>query len=53
MPTQTDEVSVSADEDDQRPTVTAHGSGPEKTVFTENGNREGWIATDLTVECWR
>lgn len=30
-------------------TVTAHESSPERTVFTEHGNRDGWIATDTTV----
>lgn len=31
-------------------TVTAHRSTPDRTVFTEEGNSDGWIATDLTVE---
>jgi hypothetical protein len=25
----------------------------ERTVFTESDNKEGWIATDLTVGRWR
>lgn len=29
--------------------VTAHRSCPGRTVFTEDGNTDGWIATDLTV----
>jgi len=29
--------------------VTAHRSSPERVVFTEEGNTDGWIATDLTV----
>ena len=31
------------------PAVTAHISSPDRTVFTEEGNPDGWIATDLTV----
>jgi hypothetical protein len=27
----------------------AHHTSPERTVFTEPDNRDGWIATDLTV----
>ena len=30
-------------------TVTAHCCNSERTVFTERGNSDGWIATDLTV----
>lgn len=37
---------VSSDES----VVTAHRTTPERTVFTESGNNDGWIATDLTVE---
>jgi hypothetical protein len=31
----------------------AHSTSPDKTVFTEPGNNNGWIATDLTVEIER
>jgi len=34
-------------------TVTAHQSSPDRTVFTEDGNSDAWIATDLTVELRR
>lgn len=34
--------------DDEVP-VTAHCSSPGRTVFIEDGNKDGWIATDLTV----
>lgn len=27
----------------------AHSTSPEKTVFTEPNNSDGWIATDYTV----
>jgi hypothetical protein len=30
--------------------VTAHRSSPETTVFTEEGNTDGWIASDTTVD---
>jgi hypothetical protein len=29
--------------------VAAFRSTPQRTVFTESGNPDGWIATDLTV----
>lgn len=29
--------------------VSAHKSSPDRTVFTEKGNSDAWIATDLTV----
>lgn len=37
---------------DEGPTaaVTAHFASEERTVFTEAGNTDGWIATDYTVE---
>lgn len=52
MPIQTDEQSV-PEADGDEPTVTAHQSCTDRTVFTERGNKDGWIATDLTVERWR
>jgi len=33
--------------------VSAHRASPARTVFTESGNREGWIATDTTVDLER
>lgn len=30
--------------------IAALRAGPDRTVFTEDGNVDGWIATDLTVE---
>jgi len=33
--------------------VTAHISCPEKVVFTEQDNTDGWIATDYTIELSR
>ena len=53
MATEGDVVRVPDEaESDERPTVTAHESRTDRTVFTESGNKEGWIATDLTVERW-
>jgi hypothetical protein len=36
-------------------TVAAHRSSPGRTVFTESGNRDAWIAvdTDATLELER
>ena len=51
----TDESStvVSEQASGEETAVTAHRSSPERTVFTEHGNTDGWIATDLTVELSR
>lgn len=35
------------------PTVSAHECSSDRTVFTEDGNSDGWIATDLTVSLRR
>ncbi|WP_195892433.1 DUF7331 family protein [Halopiger goleimassiliensis] len=41
-----------ADEEPPEPTavVTSHETRPGNVVFTERGNSDGWIATDLTVD---
>jgi hypothetical protein len=36
--------------DECRPLVRAHQTSEQRTVFTEPGNGDGWIATDLTIE---
>ena len=42
------------DEGHETPTrISAYSSCPEKTVFTERANPDGWIATDLAVEVER
>jgi len=49
----TDESSAEGVEEpatEDRPLVRAHATSEERTVFTEPGNGDGWIATDLTVE---
>jgi hypothetical protein len=33
--------------------VTALRSSPERTVFTEDDNSDGWISTDVTVDIER
>jgi hypothetical protein len=38
------------DPDDSEPTVAALRASSDRTVFTEDGNSDGWIATDTTVE---
>ena len=37
----------------ERPTVAASRCSPDRIVFTEQGNTDAWIATDLTVELER
>lgn len=37
-------------EGDTTPLILAHESAPDTLVFTEDGNTDGWIATDLTVD---
>jgi hypothetical protein len=49
-----DRVELDAEEPaDARPTVAASRCSPDRTVFTERGNTDAWIATDLTVELTR
>lgn len=35
---------------DPRPEISAYSTTEERTVFTESGNGDGWIATDFVVE---
>jgi hypothetical protein len=39
--------------DDEKVAVTVHESSPDRVVFTEEGNNDGWIATDLAVDLER
>jgi hypothetical protein len=41
------------DGDEATTRISAYTSCPEKTVFTERANPDGWIATDLAVEVER
>ncbi|AAG20523.1 MULTISPECIES: hypothetical protein [Halobacterium] len=40
-------------DDDTEDRLTALQSSPERTVFTEDGNADGWLSTDLTVDVER
>jgi hypothetical protein len=40
-------------EEPSGPFISALTASPERTVFTEEGNNDGWIATDLTVDLLR
>lgn len=44
------ERETSLDDGDDKAAVSAHQSSPDRTVFTEEGNSDAWIATDLTVD---
>jgi hypothetical protein len=44
------DADAAGDPADERSTVTALRASPDRTVFTEEANVDGWIATDLTVE---
>lgn len=36
--------------DTSRAEVSVHECSPDRTVFTEKGNSDGWIATDTTID---
>ena len=38
---------------DETPPVTALRTSPDRTVFAEDGNADGWISTDHTVATTR
>jgi hypothetical protein len=40
-------MALSQEDDDA---VSAHRSSPDRTVFTESDNPDGWISTDITVD---
>lgn len=50
MPT-TERMDESAD--GELPVVNTHSLSADRTVFTEEGNEDGWISTDLTVSLRR
>ena len=39
--------------EDGRPAVAICRVSPDRVLFTEQGNTDGWIATDLTVRVGR
>lgn len=51
MATSDESMAVGAEPDEvESVAITAHRSAPDRTVFTEDGNSDGWIATDFTVD---
>lgn len=46
-------MAATRDDEDVTVGLRAHATRPERTVFTEPGNTDGWISTDLTVEVRR
>lgn len=44
------DADIATDVDEPRATVSVHRSSPDRVVFTEENNTDGWIATDLVVE---
>lgn len=40
-------------EEEQMVGLRIHATSPGKSVFTEPDNRDGWIATDFTVDVLR
>ncbi|MFC3477839.1 DUF7331 family protein [Halobacterium litoreum] len=40
-------------QDDDGETVSAFRSSPDRTVFTEADNPDGWLSTDYTVDVER
>lgn len=48
--TPSQESGADVGEREKQPRVRALRSSPNRTVFTEDDNSNGWISTDLTVE---
>jgi hypothetical protein len=42
-------MAATPDEEQAAVGLRVHSTSPEKTVFTEPDNSDGWIATDYTV----
>ncbi|MFW5978067.1 MAG: hypothetical protein ACOCP2_02375 [Halohasta sp.] len=51
--TDTREPHQEVDDSADAPCISALKSSPDRTVFTEEGNCDGWIATDLIVRLSR
>jgi hypothetical protein len=47
--TDTSEPDADSEPTDDAPCVSVCKATPERTVFTEEGNEDGWIATDYSV----
>jgi len=50
-PDTVDESAGTEETEVDAPLIKCHRATDERTVFTEDGNTDGWIATDLIVEC--
>lgn len=48
-----EEESPGPDEDVPEMELSVHATSPDRTVFTDPDNSEGWIATDYTVDIER
>lgn len=47
------DIDVTEAPEDPDFSISACRTSPDRTVFTECGNSDGWIATDYTVELGR
>lgn len=45
-----DETATETDAETDTPSLSLHETRPGRSVLTEEGNTEGWIASDLTVD---
>lgn len=45
-----DETVAETDAETDTPALTLHETRPGRNVLTEEGNTDGWIASDLTVD---
>lgn len=45
-----DETAAENDAETDTPTLALHETRPGRNVLTEEGNTDGWIASDLTVD---
>jgi len=46
-------MAATSEGDERMVGLRAHSTSPERTVFTEPDNSDGWIATDYTVDVER
>jgi hypothetical protein len=48
-----DDAEHRADSDESGATISVHQTSPNRLVFTEQNNTDGWIATDHVVDLER
>ena len=46
-----DSIEGDDETEEESPAIACHRATEKRRVFTEEGNTDGWIATDLTVKC--